>query len=390
MLVEDRTGGHNGQMTTLHSLRQLLEHGQFVLKFVILGLALAFVALLLWPDRFQRVAMPAVGVASPGVQPVSYRDAVAQAAPSVVNLYSTRIVANPAWNVFSDPLTQRSVRVPSLRPELRQSIGSGVIVSADGHLLTNYHVIADAREILVGLHDGRITTASVVGTDAETDLAVLRIEGSGFPAVRFADPAHPLAVGDVVLAIGNPFRIGQTVTHGIVSATGRDQPTLSRYEDFIQTDAAINTGNSGGALINTAGQLVGINTAQFGPGLGINFAIPSAAAKRVLDEILTRGYVQRGWLGFDYATRADAAGWDPAARGIHVIAVAPNGPAAAAGIREGDVLHSLDGSPIADEGDLRNREAALAAGAQARVAGFRNGVPLEVEIIASERPRGQQ
>lgn len=377
-------------MTTVPHLRQVLEHGRFVLKFAILGLALAFVALLLWPDRFRRDAMPAVGSSSAGVQPVSYRDAVARAAPSVVNLYSTRIVANPAWNVFSDPLTQRSVRVPSLRPELRQSIGSGVIVSADGHLLTNYHVIADAREILVGLHDGRITTASVVGTDAETDLAVLRIEGSGFPAVSFADPAHPLAVGDVVLAIGNPFRIGQTVTHGIVSATGRDQPTLSRYEDFIQTDAAINTGNSGGALINTSGQLVGINTAQFGPGLGINFAIPSAAAKRVLDEILTRGYVQRGWFGFDYATRADAAGWDPAARGVLVVAVAPNGPAAVAGIREGDVLQALDGTPIADEGDLRNREAALAAGSRTRLAGFRNGVPFEVEVITGERPRGPQ
>lgn len=375
-------------MTPTPAASKLLEHGKFVLRFVVLGLALAFVATLAWPDRFGR---PSAVPQAPGDEPaapVGYRDAVARSAPSVVNLYSTRIVANPAWNVFSDPLTQRSVRVPSLRPELRQSIGSGVIVSSDGHLLTNYHVIADAREILVGLHDGRITTASIVGTDAETDLAVLRIEGSGFPAVNFADPAHPLAVGDVVLAIGNPFRIGQTVTHGIVSATGRDQPMLSRYEDFIQTDAAINTGNSGGALVNAAGDLVGINTAQFGPGLGISFAIPAAAAKRVLDEILQRGYVQRGWLGFDYATRADAAGWDPAARGVHVVAVTPGGPAAAAGLREGDVVLALDGAPIVDESDLRNREATLVFGARARVSGSRNGVPLELEILIGERPRG--
>jgi serine protease DegS/serine protease DegQ len=377
-------------MTPTPAARQLLDHGKFALRCTVLGLALAFVATLVWPERFR--GTPAVPQASGDERagPVGYRDAVARAVPSVVNLYSTRIVANPAWNVFSDPLTQRSVRVPSLRPELRQSIGSGVIVSSDGHLLTNYHVIADAREILVGLHDGRITTASIVGTDAETDLAVLRIEGTGFPAVGFADPAHPLAVGDVVLAIGNPFRIGQTVTHGIVSATGRDQPMLSRYEDFIQTDAAINTGNSGGALVNAAGDLVGINTAQFGPGLGISFAIPAAAAKRVLDEILQRGYVQRGWLGFDYATRADAAGWDPAARGVHVVAVAAGGPAEAAGLRAGDALLALDGTPIVDEGDFGNREAALMVGARARVSGSRNGVPLELEILVGERPRGQR
>lgn len=207
-------------------------------------------------------------------------------------------------------------------------------------------------------------------------------------AARFADPAHLLAVGDVVLAIGNPFRIGQTVTHGIVSATGRDQPTLSRYEDFIQTDAAINTGNSGGALVNAAGELVGINTAQFGPGLGINFAIPATAAKRVLDEILERGYVRRGWLGLEYATRADAAaGWDPSARGVHVVGVAPGGPAELAGLRSGDVLLSLDAAPIADEGDLRNREAALLVGGRARVGGTRNGIPFEIEVPVGERPR---
>jgi serine protease DegS/serine protease DegQ len=366
----------------------LLEHVFFVLRFAVLGLAVAFIATLVWPERFARTAPSPGGTGAPASAPTSYRDAVARAAPSVVNLYSTRIVANPAWRIFADPLTQRSVQVPTLRPELRQSIGSGVIVSAEGHLLTNYHVIADAREILVGLHDGRITTATVVGTDAETDLAVLRIEGSGFPAARFADPERPLAVGDVVLAIGNPFRIGQTVTHGIVSATGRDQPTLSRYEDFIQTDAAINTGNSGGALVNAAGELVGINTAQFGPGLGINFAIPATAAKRVLDEILERGYVRRGWLGLDYATRADAAaGWDPSARGVNVLRVAPGGPAEAAGLRSGDVLLALDATPIADEDDLRNREAALPVGGRARLGGIRNGIPFEIEITVAERPR---
>jgi serine protease DegS/serine protease DegQ len=367
---------------------RLLVPLEFVFRFAVLGLALAFLATQIWPERFGRHASPPAFSAAPPAGPASYREAVALAAPSVVNLYSTRVVANPAWRIFADPLTQRSVQVPTLRPELRQSIGSGVIVSTDGFLLTNFHVIADAREILVGLHDGRITTASVVGADAETDLAVLRIEGSGFTPARFADPAHPLAVGDVVLAIGNPFRIGQTVTHGIVSATGRDQPTLSRFEDFIQTDAAINTGNSGGALVNAAGELVGINTAQFGPGLGINFAIPATAAKRVLDEILVRGYVRRGWLGVEYATRADTApGWDPSARGVHVVGVAPGGPAEAAGLRGGDVLLALDATPIADEGDLRNREAALPVGGRARLGGTRNGIPFEIEIAVSERPR---
>jgi S1-C subfamily serine protease len=375
----------------LSPARRLLEALAFGLRFAVLGLALAFIATWLWPERFARhAASPSTPATAPPA-PASYRDAVARAAPSVVNLYSTRIVANPAWRIFADPLTQRSVQVPTLRPELRQSIGSGVIVREDGVLLTNFHVIADAREILVGLHDGRITTAHVIGTDAETDLAVLKIDGTGFTPARFADPTRPLAVGDVVLAIGNPFRIGQTVTHGIVSATGRDQPTLSRYEDFIQTDAAINTGNSGGALVNAAGELVGINTAQFGPGLGINFAIPAPAAKRVLDEILAHGYVRRGWLGLEYATRAEASpDWDPSARGVHVLGVAAGGPAEAAGLRAGDVLTALDAVPIADEGDLRNREAALAVGGRARLDGLRNGIPFQAELIVAERPRDRR
>jgi len=357
----------------------------------ILGLAVAFVIQWLWPGRFAAAPPDEQRVArSDGVDaaPRGYRQAVAVAAPSVVNLYSNRVVANTGWRIFSDPLTQRSVQMPTLRPELRQGIGAGVIVRDDGIVLTNYHVVAEAQEILVGLHDGRVTSARVVGSDEETDLAVLQIAGAGFTAARFADPAHALAVGDVVLAIGNPFRIGQTVTLGIVSATGRDQPTLSRFEDFIQTDAAINTGNSGGALVNSQGELVGINTAQFGPGLGINFAIPASAAQRVLEAILTRGYVQRGWLGMEYVTSAETSSADLLApRGVTVVAIAPASPADSGDVRAGDRLLSLNQSPILDEGDLRNREAAAKPGDVMTLRGTRNGIPFELSLNAIERPR---
>ncbi|HEX5960411.1 MAG TPA: trypsin-like peptidase domain-containing protein, partial [Rhodanobacteraceae bacterium] len=263
----------------LRKLQPLL----FVLQFVVAGLAIAFLVSLAWPGMGARlrnqVAGPAGMSATPTPadaavsEPVSYADAVARAAPAVVNIYADKIVTE---RLFADPLMQQmlgNIAGPALKRR-EQSLGSGVIFTSDGYVLTNNHVIAGADDIQVMLHDGRVAHARLVGTDPDTDLAVLKIDAGTLPTIRI-DP-QPAQVGDVVLAIGNPFGIGQTVTMGIVSALQR-QLSLSPYEDFIQTDAAINSGNSGGALVNAEGQLVGINTAMLDRDVGaqgIGFAIP--------------------------------------------------------------------------------------------------------------------
>ena len=240
-------------------------------------------------------------------------------------------------------------------------------------MLTNNHVISGADDIKVQLSDGRVSTAEVIGSDAETDLAVLKINGTNLPAITV--PVDPSAeVGDVVLAIGNPVGLGQTVTMGIVSATGR-QLKMSAYEDFIQTDAAINAGNSGGALVNSLGELIGINTAIYprtptadGRGTytqgaeGIGFAIPVRTAKAVLDQIIKHGRVIRGWIGADYVDIPPANGANTREQGVMIVHVVPDSPAAKADLQGGDLLLRFDGSAIVDQIDLRNREAALAPG----------------------------
>ncbi len=234
---------------------------------------------------------------------VSYSGAVEVAAPAVVNIFTLQKVSQQQ----SLPINEQFLReffgdqIPQqLQPEDQNSLGSGVIVRPDGYILTNNHVIAQADEIVVGLHDGRKAKATVIGTDPETDLAVIKIELEGLPVLPFKLSGN--AVGDVVLAIGNPFGVGQTVTQGIISATGRTGLGINTYEDFIQTDAAINPGNSGGALIDVAGNLIGVNTAIFsrtGGSLGIGFAIPAQICQQVLDSILQEGRVVRGWLGIE-------------------------------------------------------------------------------------------
>ncbi len=363
---------------------RMMRTALFVLQFATLGLALAFVFTRLWPDRFGAPAPQ-----PPAASPESYRDAVARASPSVVNIYTRTLVAEPAYRVFGDPVMQRYSGITLVPQRMRQmrGLGSGVIVRGDGYLLTNAHVIRNAQDILVGLADGRVTPAQIVGADPETDLAVLRIEGSNFPVAPVADATAVLQVGDVVLAIGNPLGFGQTVTLGIVSATSRNQPNLSRFEDFIQTDAAINTGSSGGALVNARGDLVGINTAFADQGQGISFAIPAGAAMRVLEQIIAHGYVIRGWMGAEYATAAASASpvTDGAPRGVQIVAVLPGGPADRAGLRPGDVLRRFDGAEIAEEGDLRNAESQRAPGSTVTVDGERAGVPFKVDLTLIQR-----
>ncbi|TBR40121.1 MULTISPECIES: S1C family serine protease [Dyella] len=375
----------------------------FIARFVILGLALAFVVSLIWPgvgDRLRSaVGLPHSPAASaPSSQtapsrasgPASYADAVSKAAPSVVNIYANKMVTEQGVQMYSDPVLQRLFGGrPALYKRREQSLGSGVIVSQQGYVLTNNHVIAKADDIQVLLYDGRVARAQLVGADVETDLAVLKIDVPNLPVIRTAED-HPARTGDVVLAIGNPLGLNQTVTMGIISAIGR-QLSSSSPEDFIQTDAAINLGNSGGALVNTDGELVGINTLLIGKAAnaeGISFAIPVGSAKRVLDQIIDSGHVVRGWLGVDYTFVPVAAdsGLPAAARGAQVTDVYPGGPAAQAGLQPHDILLRIGTNDIVDPADLRRREAALQPGSKVEVSGLRNGAPFHAEVTLAQRP----
>jgi serine protease DegQ len=380
----------------------------FIARFVVLGLALAFVISLISPGvgdrlraRFGLEHAPAAASSSAATStpsaavnaPASYADAVTKAAPSVVNIYANKVVTEQAIQMFTDPLMQQLFGGTAAGPPIprrEQNLGSGVIVSPDGYVLTNNHVIANADDIQVLLYDGRVAKATLVGADEETDLAVLKIvNGGNLPVIQMADPKK-LRVGDVVLAIGNPLGLNQTVTMGIISAIGR-QLSNSSPEDFIQTDAAINLGNSGGALVNSNGDLVGINTLLIGKAAnaeGIGFAIPVDTATNVLRQLIATGHVIRGWLGADYGFVPVAAdsGLPAAARGAQVTDIYPNGPAAAAGLQVHDILLQLGDASIRDPADLSRREAALKPGSQIQVSGLRNGVPFHLMLTVAQRP----
>ncbi len=385
----------------------------FVAQCITLGLAAAFIATIIAPSLVGRlrgtiaptpVQSPAVTQSAPDhVAPaapeseregdaitVSYSSAVSRASPAVVNIYANKVVTRQPVLVPSNPALQRyfpgiAVGPPVQRPQ--QSLGSGVIVSADGYVVTNNHVIQGAEEIAVVLYDGRVVGARIIGNDAETDLSVLKIDASNLPTISIADK-NPPNVGDVVLAIGNPFGIGRTVTMGIVSALGR-QLNRSNYEDFIQTDAAINQGNSGGALVNAYGELIGINSDVYTPkggNIGIGFAIPVSTAKAVLEEIVAHGKVIRGWIGAEYADVNSVAN-NGIRHGVAVIGVYERGPAAQSGLRAGDILTTLDGEPITNQLELRNKEAAMAPGTTVKLGGQRNGQDISLSVALAERPQ---
>ncbi len=384
---------------THRELKALLSALVDVLRFAVLGLAVAFLVLLLRPDWAEGLRAR-LGVEPPDSAPVaasvpvrSYAEAVRKSAPAVVSIYTARVLTEQPIRLVPNPTLQRFSGIPLGQPRRRieRALGSGVLVSPDGYVLTNHHVIANADEIQTVLWNGQVTQARLVGSDAETDLAVLKIEGSNLPALSL-ERNDPIEVGDVVLAIGNPFGLGQTVTQGIVSGLGRDQLNLSAYEDFIQTDAAINEGNSGGALVDAEGELIGINTFVLGRlagAEGIGFAIPLETARSVIAQIVDHGVVVRGWLGAEYGDAPVLPGSLPAGtpRGVALTAVYAGGPADSAGLRPGDLLLSLDDDPTADQGDLRQREAALRPGTRARLAGLRAGVPFQTEVEAAQRPR---
>lgn len=372
----------------------------FVTRFAVLGLAAAFLVVW-WRPELISPGEPWAGMhvnsggapATASEASLSYAPAVNRAGPAVVNIHAAKVVEERRNPLFSDPMAQRLFGESgglSPRRFLERTLGSGVIVSSDGYILTNHHVIKGAEQVQVALHDGRVLPAGIVGTDPESDLAVLQVEGEELPAIAFNGDG-PLAVGDIVLAIGNPYGIGQTVTMGIVSATGRSELNVATYENFIQTDAAINIGNSGGALINTRGEMVGINTAvlnrQSGA-QGISFAIPAEIAEEVFRSIVEHGRVVRGWLGIVSAELVAAPGdaREPDTRGIRVTAVMPEGPAAVAGIQPGDVILTIAGEPVRDTRSLQSRVGGLEPGTRVTISGLRNQRPFETQVVLSERP----
>lgn len=385
----------------------------FLFQSIVLGLAAAFVISLLFPDAGAHLrarlgmaspsplatSSPAAAIVAPAA-PLSYAGAVQRAAPSVVSVYVNKLVTERAI-LIPNPTVQRfsGITLGLPRQRLQRAQGSGVVVSQDGYILTNHHVVAGANDIQIVLWDGRVTPATITGSDRETDLAVLKIDGNNLPAMSL-EPREPLHVGDVVLAIGNPFGLGQTVTQGIVSGLARSQALLGGAEnsqafpavDFIQTDAAINAGNSGGALVDARGNLIGINTFVLGrmsmDAEGIGFAIPAATAREVLDQIVAHGLVVRGWMGAEYldAPGSDTALPTDARHGVMLSALYANAPAVQAGLRPGDILLSLDGEEIIDQFDLRSREAALAPGTEIALTGLRAGVPFEVRLKLMQRP----
>ncbi|MAB98829.1 MAG: 2-alkenal reductase [Pseudomonadaceae bacterium] len=324
--------------------------------------------------------------------PASYADAVTLASPAVANLYTTKYVNKPAHPLFEDPQFRKFFgdNLPKQR-RMESSLGSAVIMSPEGYLLTNNHVTADADQIVVALKDGRETLARVIGSDPETDLAVLKIDLDDLPSITLGRSDN-IKIGDVTLAIGNPFGVGQTVTMGIISATGRNQLGLNTYEDFIQTDAAINPGNSGGALVDAYGNLVGINTAIFsksGGSQGIGFAIPVKLALDVMQAIIEHGQVIRGWLGIEVQPLtpelAESFGME-GRPGIIVAGIYRDGPAQKAGLQPGDLILTIDGESASDGRRSMNQVARAKPGDKIRINIMRNGEAMQLTAEVGIRP----
>jgi len=334
----------------------------------------------------------------PGVpaRAASYNDAVRKAVPAVVNIFTSKEIKTPLHPFLNDPLFRDFFgnRLEN-EPQREASLGSGVIVSSKGYILTNHHLIEAADEIEVALADGKKLRARTVGSDPDTDLAVLQVEGGSLPAITFGE-ADALRVGDVVLAIGNPFRVGQTVTMGIVSALGRSQLNITTFENFIQTDAAINPGNSGGALIDTAGNLVGINTAIYsrsGGSMGIGFAIPASSARNVMEQIIQTGSVVRGWIGVEAQeiTPEIAESFRlSSTNGVLIAGVLRGGPAERAGLKPGDILVAIEGSPVKDPNSMLNLVAALVPGKPVAIQLRRESKNLEIQVTVGKRPTQQR
>jgi serine protease DegQ len=379
----------------------------FFAQAVTVLLALMFIIATLKPQWLQRqgqfgkqLAEPIVALreVAPGMgsgpATASYADAAQKAMPAVVNVFSSKDGSLPPDPRAKDPLFRYFFGDKNNRRQREQpaaNLGSGVIVSSEGYILTNQHVVDGADQIEIALADGRTTNAKVIGIDPETDLAVLKVNMTDLPTITLGR-MEQTRVGDVVLAIGNPFGVGQTVTMGIVSALGRNHLGINTFENFIQTDAAINPGNSGGALVDVNGNLLGINTAIYsrsGGSLGIGFAIPVSTARSVLESIITTGSVTRGWIGVEpqdvTPEIAESFGLDQKSGAI-VAGVLKNGPADRAGIKPGDILMSVNGQEITDTTRLLNVIAQIKPGTAAKVHLVRKNRELDVDVVIGKRP----
>ena len=383
-------------------MKEFIKFLTFVFQFITIGLAAAFLLLIIKPDLLQNVR-PKVEIrqnvvpASPypsateqqSTSAYSYASAVAQAAPAVVNIFTAKVsarepTAEDILRYYFDGTTPEQSRTET-------SLGSGVIITSQGHIVTNNHVIAGATEIQVLLNDGRNAAAIVVGTDPDTDLAVLKIEMDNLPGITIGD-SDVIQVGDVVLAIGNPYGVGQTVTQGIISATGRKRLGLNAFENFPQTDAAINPGNSGGSLVNPRGELVGINSAIFsrsGGSQGIGFSIPINLVREVMTEIIEKGHVVRGWLGVrlrDLPSNLAQTLNLPTPGGVIITGLFEDGPAINGGLRPGDILLSINNQMIYDVRSLLDAVALQPPGEIIKLEGVRDKLRFTAEIEVTQRP----
>jgi len=380
----------------------------FILQWVIAGLAIAFVILLATDRLDNKTTIIELGnqhthgtesskVTIKALQ-TGFSQAVKTAAPAVVYIFTARVVAEPSHPFLRDRVFREFFGSDDNKPQrrLETGLGSGVVVSPQGYILTNNHVIQGADQIQVLLADGRGGIAHIVGSDPETDLAVLQVGLDRLPVIHIGQ-SRSLNVGDVVLAIGNPFGVGQTVTMGIVSATGRQEIGITTFENYIQTDAAINPGNSGGALINPQGELVGINTAILGGNggnqpnaQGIGFAIPIALAKNIMQQIITQGYVTRGWLGIevqDIDPRLAYALDIPFDEGALIRRVQADSPADESGLRSGDILVAIAGEKVASARDALNQIVRARPNEKIALKVWRGGKTLTMPTVPNQRPQ---
>ncbi len=358
---------------------------------IVVGLLVAIIVL-----QYQQQQRASGDAGTAGAPITSFAPAVERALPSVVNIDTQRLVAERTHPLLNDPLFRRFINPNALqqRSRVQESLGSGVIVSEDGYILTNHHVIDGASQITVQLIDGRQREAQLVGSDEPSDLAVLKIEAQGLSAIEFGDP-ESTRIGDLVLAIGNPYNIGQTVTQGIVSATGRHL-RRNTYENYIQTDAAINAGNSGGALVNVAGQLVGINSgliSRAGGSTGIGFAIPVDTARYVMDNIVEYGEVLRGWLGVTAdaisPTIAEEVGL-PVREGLLLVDIAEGGPAALGGLQVGDILTHIDNESVGNAMSGMYQIAQTRPGTPVNLRILRAGASQSLIVTVGKQPRANR
>ena len=332
----------------------------------------------------QQASVPASDTPAPIA---SYHNGVARASQSVVNIYTTQTMAEHPY--MNDPVLRRFFEFhggPS-QEQGNTNLGSGVIVSEDGYIVTNAHVLEKADEITVAFNDGRKSRAKLIGTDPDSDLAVIKVDMTDLAPLGFRK--DPIRVGDVALAIGNPFGVGQTVTQGIISATGRTGLGVNKFEDFIQTDAAINPGNSGGALVDAYGELIGINTAIYsrsGGSMGIGFAIPTAIVEQVMNAIIKDGKVSRGWLGIEIQSQLRDPTQLETSTGVEVFNVVPKSPAAKSGLRIGDIILSIDGIEMTDANTLIQYVARKAPNTTLNAQVLRQGKNKQVKILLEERP----